>query len=99
VLADPIPPQLDVDAASIAASAGSATWNEADRTIQWQGDLGVGQTVVVTFDATISNQTMPELAVINLASLDAANGEATVYGGAVTEITGFLKYYMPFLPN
>jgi hypothetical protein len=66
-------------------------------TLEWTGDLAVGQKITVTYDARINATAHPALALINLATVEADNGTGTVYGSALTEVVDFFRIYLPLI--
>ncbi|MBN1314476.1 MAG: S8 family serine peptidase [Anaerolineales bacterium] len=82
---DPIPDYLLIDEATITASKPSAGLLYEDGVVQWDGDLAIGESVTVTFQASLSPAVYEEFAVINLASVTAENYPWPVYSSALSE--------------
>jgi uncharacterized repeat protein (TIGR01451 family) len=87
---DIVPADLEVDEASI---TGGATY--ADGIITWTGDIGVGESVTITFNATISESATDDLALINGADVMADNFLGHVFHSAVTEVREVVKFFVP----
>jgi subtilisin family serine protease len=51
-----VPPGLVVDIASLSATQGQALYSIAERTVTWSGELGGGEAVTLTFDATAASR-------------------------------------------
>jgi len=98
-LLDTVPAEISVATASITSTKASAVplWNSVNRTVNWQGTLGVGEVVTVTYNAQPNSGASVSLALINLAKLSAANAESVVYSGAVSEVLFTYKLYLPLL--
>ncbi|MCP4361758.1 MAG: DUF11 domain-containing protein [Chloroflexi bacterium] len=90
-ITDTIPAELDIDMSSISG----ATYD--DGMLVWEGDLAAGESVTITFEATISETTPANLALINAAIAAAENHSAEVYNSAVTEVRGLTKIYLPII--
>ena len=95
-LTDYLPASLDMVAGSIAATAGTPVWDEATGLLSWTGDLAAGEEVTITFLARLNELATPELAVINLAELDATNA-AKVYDSALTEAVAGRRIFLPLV--
>jgi len=91
-LVDVIPAMLDIDEASI---TGGATY--ADGVLYWSGDLGAGETVEISFNATINATATPNYAIINTASVTADNWWMQAYNSALTEVQGLSYVFMPLI--
>jgi uncharacterized repeat protein (TIGR01451 family) len=87
---DVVPADLVVDEASI---TGGAIY--ADGKLTWMGDIGVGESVTITFNAAISDTATDDLALINGAQVTADNFLGQVFHSAVTEVREFLKIFAP----
>ncbi|MBC7265249.1 MAG: immune inhibitor A [Chloroflexi bacterium] len=49
-----LPTGVEIDEASLVATAGTATYDAATRTISWSGTLAGGESAVISFDATFT---------------------------------------------
>lgn len=92
---DRVPTYLDVITPTILPAA--VTYVTSTHTLEWTGDLAVGQKITVTYDARINATAHPALALINLATVEADNGTGTVYGSALTEVVDFFRIYLPLI--
>jgi uncharacterized repeat protein (TIGR01451 family) len=96
-LTDYLPLSLDMVAGSIAATTGTPVWDEATGLLSWVGDLAVGGEVTITFLARLNELATPELAIINMAELDATNAAGKVYDSALTEAVVGSRIFLPLV--
>ncbi len=100
VLTDLIPSTIDVDWSTVTATKESAgaLYDMGAGLITWEGDLAIGESVVVTFDATINSTATDELALINMAKVAAANASNEPMNSALTEVWRLFVNHQIFLP-
>jgi uncharacterized repeat protein (TIGR01451 family) len=98
-LLDRVPAEVGVVGSSITTTKASLVplWNASNRTINWQGNLNVGEVVTVTYNAVINVGSPEGLALINLAKLGAPNAYDTVYESALTEVIFGNKIFLPLV--
>ena len=75
VLTDTLPTQVSAPG-PINASSGSASYNAGARQVRWNGTIGVGQPVTITFPVTV-NIGLPRMAVSNTVVLSDAQGRSS----------------------
>ena len=100
VISDPLPQNL----AYVDGSAtGGATYDDVAGEIQWTGDLAVGATQTITFEAIVVNPMMPGVevgfAIINPAMASADNSPKVVFNSALTEYLLGMSYLLPYVGN
>lgn len=92
---DRVPMYLDVITSTIQPAA--VAYVPGTHTLEWTGDLAVGEVITVTYNAKVKTPTPPALALINLASIDADNATGVIFGSAVTEIVDNFRIYLPLI--
>jgi uncharacterized repeat protein (TIGR01451 family) len=92
---DRVPMYLDVITSTIRPAA--VSYMPGTHTLEWTGDIAVGQMITVTYDAKVNSTAHSSLALINLASIDADNGTGTAYGSAKTEVVDFFRIFLPVI--
>ncbi len=70
-MSDPLPLGISYNSGSVNASSGVASYNVGTNTIEWTGDVGINQTVEISFTVDVTATAGTDIT--NIATIDEAN--------------------------
>jgi len=95
---DALPPYLEMVTGSLSASTGTAVFENG--VIHWEGNLGSGASVTITFNVLIDENSTLGFILLNAAIAGVEDGWYEAYSSAVTEINTVNHiYYFPMIGN